>query len=68
MKSYPRRRKNREINQTLPGKNTPDLDEKISGRPGLKFFNRTLHEKFQAPPQPLHKICEPINRTLHEKI
>ena len=68
MKSHPRRRKNREINQTLPEKNTPDFDEKISGRPCPEIFNRTLQEKFQAPPQPLHKIREPINQTLHEKI
>ena len=34
------------------------------GRPCLKFFNRTLIEKFQSPPQPLHEIREPINRTL----
>jgi len=30
----------------------------------MNFFNRTLLEKFQAPPMTLLKIREPINQTL----
>jgi len=31
-----------------------------------KNFNRTLLKIFSSPPQPLHKIREPINQTLPE--
>jgi len=40
------------------------LLEVLASRPCVKFFNRTLLKKFQAPPQTLLKIREPINRTL----
>jgi len=40
------------------------LLEVLANRPCMNFFNRTLREKFQSPPQPLLKTREPINRTL----
>jgi len=33
----------------------------------VKFFNRTLHKKFQTPPRTLIETREPINQTLLKK-
>ncbi len=40
------------------------LLEVLASRPCVNFFNRTLREKFQAPPMTLLETREPINRTL----
>ncbi len=40
------------------------LLEVLASRPCVKFFNRTLLEKFQAPPRTLLETREWINRTL----